>query len=323
MSYDIITIGGAYEDVFVEPEMNPKYDRSFTSGRGICFEFGEKIPLNAVYYEIGGSACNAAVGLSRLGFKTSLVSILGDDTPMVKVKERLIAENVDQNSLIISKKVQTGFSVIFSIDGERTIFVYHGVKDYSDLKIKKGIRAKWFFVTPLAHGTEDLEKRLIAEISEKGSLLAWNPGAEQIMQGASHYRHMLNCTSILFLNREEAIKFVDGSVRPQVDEAMKKLHLFGAKIVVVTNGKEGAKAYDGERFYEIKADERIKRVDATGAGDAFATGFLGKLIEANFKEKIDPNEIHKALKWGVKNSGSVVQYIGAQKGLLDRENISK
>lgn len=323
MNYDIVTIGDAFEDVFVEPEVNVKYDRSFASGKGICFEFGEKIPLNAVYYEIGGSACNAAVGLARLGYKTSLLSILGDDTPMVKVKERLISENVDQNSLIISKKIQTGFSVIFSIDGERTIFVFRGVRDYSDLKIKKGLRTRWFFITPLANDTKDLEKRVIAEVAEKGVNLAWNPGSKQIAQGVNHYRHMLNCTSILFLNREEAIKFVDGSVRPQVDEAMKKLHLFGAKIVVVTNGKEGAKAYDGKQFYDIKADERIKRVDATGAGDAFATGFLGKMIDINFKEEIDPENIHEALKWGVKNSGSVVQYIGAQKGLLGKKEIEE
>lgn len=324
MKYDITTIGDAVEDVFVEPELDIKYDRKFASGRGISFEFGEKIPLNAVHYEIGGSACNAAVGLTRLGFKAGIVTMMGEDTPMEKVISRLKSENVDQNQIVVSKKVQTGFSVIFSIDGDRTIFVYHGIKDYADLTMKKSLRSKWFFLTSLGENTIDIENRLVTEVSENNSLLAWNPGTLQITKGASKYQHLLKCTSILFLNREEALKFAGvTSIRPTTEEAMKKLHLLGAKIIVVTNGKEGAKAYDGDEFYEISANQRIKRVDATGAGDAFAIGVLGRLIDLDFKTKIDTGVIQDALRWGIANSNSVIKYIGAQKGLLSKKEISK
>ncbi|HLC43861.1 MAG TPA: PfkB family carbohydrate kinase [Patescibacteria group bacterium] len=323
MKYDIVTIGDATEDVFVQPALDVKYDRTFASGKGIVFEFGEKIPLNSVQYEIGGSACNAAVGLARLGYKTAIAGVVGDDTPKDKVIERLNTENVDQNSLTISKKVQTGFAVIFSIEGERTIFVYHSLRDYSDLKIKKNLKSKWFFVTPLGENTAEIEKRIIAEIAEHNSFFAWNPGSLQITQGASHFQHLLKCTSILFLNREETLKFTNSSLATRTEEAMKRLHHLGAKIVVVTNGKEGAKAYDGTEFYDIAADQRITRVDATGAGDAFASGFLGRLIDCDMKEKVDPDLIRSALKWGIKNSNSVIQSVGAQKGLLVKSQIEK
>ncbi len=322
MVYDVVTIGDATEDVFVQPALDVKYDRTFGSGRGIVFEFGEKIPLNSVQYEIGGSACNAAVGLSRFGYKTTIATVLGDDTPKDKVMERLNLENVDQNSLTISKKIQTGFAVIFSIEGERTIFVYHGLRDYSELKIKKNLKSKWFFVTPLGENTAEIEKRIVAEVAENNSFFAWNPGSLQITKGASHFQHLLKCTSILFLNREEAIKFTSSSLATKTDEAMKRLHHLGAKIVVVTNGKEGAKAYDGTDFYDIAADQRIRRVDATGAGDAFASGFLGRLIDSDMKEKVNPDLIREALKWGIKNSNSVIQTVGAQKGLLNRAVIA-
>jgi sugar/nucleoside kinase (ribokinase family) len=315
MKYDITTIGDAFEDVFVSPDMNVHSDRALGSGRGITFEFGEKIPLKSVNYEIGGSACNAAVGFSRLGYNASIVTLLGDDTPMNRILDRLTEEGVDRYNIIVDGKSQTGFSVIFNINGERTIFVYHAVKDYQNLRIRRGLKSKWYFIAPLGDKTETIEKRMIEDVAENGSLIAWNPGSLQIEKGASHFRHLLNCTSILFLNKEEAVKFVDFPVRPQIEEVIKKLYSYGPKIVVITNGKEGAKAYDGKEFYDISS-RPIQVTDSTGAGDAFAIGFLGRLMKEDWKAEIPQEAVKEALKWGIENSVSVIQHIGAQKGLL-------
>jgi len=322
MKFDITTIGDAFEDVFVEPAINVKYDRSFASGRGICFEFGEKIPLNSVQYEVGGSACNIAVGMARFDFKTNFVTAIGEDSPAEKILNKLIDENVVIQSIIQNSEIKTGFSVVFSIDGERTIFAYHALKDYSKLKLKKNLQSRWIFLTSLGQNTDEIEKNIIANVAEQSTLFAWNPGAIQISKGATHYRHLLKCTSILFLNREEAIKFANFSDRPEIHEVMKKLFHLGPKMVVVTNGREGACAFDGREFHDAKSDPLIQRIDATGAGDAFATGFLGRLIKSDWKNPISPDEINDALKWGIKNSESVIGYIGAQMGLLSKSEIT-
>lgn len=315
MKFDITTIGDAFEDVFVSPDLKVHSDRTLGSGRGITFEFGEKIPLKSVNYEIGGSACNGAVGFSRLGYKTSIVTLLGDDTPMNRILEKLDDEGVDRYNIIVDNKSQTGFSVIFNIDGERTIFTYHAIKDYEKLKIKKGLNSKWFFITPLGDKTEAIEKRMIGDVAEEGALIAWNPGSIQIEKGVSHFRHLLKCISVLFLNKEEAVKFVDFPVRPQIDELMVKLYSYGPRIIVVTNGKEGARAYDGKNFYNVNS-RPVQVADSTGAGDAFAVGFLGRIIKEDWKEEITGESIKDSLRWGIENSVSVIQHIGAQKGLL-------
>ncbi len=315
MKFDITTIGDAFEDVFVSPDLKVHSERTLGSGRGITFEFGEKIPLKSVNYEIGGSACNAAVGFSRLGYKASIVTLLGDDTPMNRVLDRLDEEGVDRYNIIVDNKSQTGFSVIFNINGERTIFTYHAVRDYQSLKIKKGLNSKWYFVAPMGDNTEEIEKRMVKDVAENGSFIAWNPGSIQIAKGASHFRHLLKCTSILFLNKEEAVKFVDFPVRPQIEELMMKLYSYGPKIVVVTNGKEGAKAYDGKEFYNVNS-RPVQVTDSTGAGDAFAIGFLGRLLKEDWKTDIPQESVKDALRWGIENSVSVIQNIGAQKGLL-------
>lgn len=324
MKFDITTIGDAFEDVFVTPDLSVCSDRTLASGKGITFELGEKVPLLSVDYDIGGSACNVAVGLSRLGYKTSLVTLLGDDTPRDKVIDRLNSDNVDMSNLVIDKKSKTGFSIIFNMHGERTIFVYHATKNHEELKVKKDLKSNWYFLASLGECAQELEQRLIKEAAENGSRIAWNPGSIQIEKGTSHFRHLLKCTSVLFLNREEAIKFVDFPIRPQIEEVMKKLYSYGPKIIVVTNGSEGAKAYDGNEFYEM--DSRPVQVkDSTGAGDAFAVGFLGRLMQEDWRKPIEQDSISDALNWGIENSVSVIQEIGGQKGLLkmniiDREN---
>jgi len=320
MKYDVVCIGDAFEDVFVEPNLKPEFSRSFASKQSISFELGEKVPLNSVDYEIGGSACNAAVGFSRLGYNSTIVSLLGDDTPKERVIERLEKENVDYDHLNISKKIQTGFSVIFRFEGERTIFVYHGVKDYSSLKIKKGLRFKWIYVSPLGENTEDIERRVIAEVSTHNSMFAWNPGSLQIAKGASHFKHLLMATNVLFLNKEEAIKFINLPVRPSMEQIFFKLHSYGPKIIVITNGKEGAYVSHRNIILNKEADQRLKKVDATGAGDSFAVGFLGKIMELDFNT-ISEQELNEALKWGTANSASVIRQIGAQRGLLTKEEI--
>lgn len=322
MKFDIVTIGDAFEDVFVTPDLSVRSDRILPSGKGIVFELGEKVPLQSVDYDIGGSACNTAVGFSRLGYETSIVTLLGDDTPRDKVLDRLNIEDVAVDNVIIDNKIKTGFSVVFNLNGDRTIFVYHAVKDYADLRLKKSLRSKWYFLAPLGENTDELEDRLIREAAENGALIAWNPGSIQIGKGASHFRHLLKCTSILFLNREEAIKFVDFPIRPQAEEVMQKLYSYGPRLVVVTDGKKGVKVYDGKEFFEMES-RPVQVKDSTGAGDAFAVGFLGRLIKEDWHDDIPKETIREALRWGTENSVSVIQSIGGQKGLLEKQEIEK
>ena len=323
--YDVISIGDAFEDILVLPQdLKVRHDHAFASGQSVSFELGEKIPLEDVDYEIGGSACNTAVAFSRLGLNSSLVTVVGDDSPSAKIFDRLCLEGVDCSHVITDKKMKTNFSVIFRLEQGRSIFIYHGLRDYNKLSLNKNLNARWFFLAPLGENTTHIENALIGASSERGSLLAWNPGAIQIKKGVSAYRELLKNISVLFLNREEAIKFLNYPVRPQNEEVLKKLQSLGPKIVVMTNGKEGVRAYDGENYYEMPAFKNVVRVDSTGAGDSLASSFLARLIIENW-DGLTPNQnmIYEALRWGIVNSNSVVTKIGAQPGLLSLDQLKK
>jgi len=323
--YEVITIGDSTEDIFVSAgEIKVRADGTYKSGVSATFEVGDKIPLDEMSYEVGGSACNVAVGLSRLGFTPSIATVIGQDTPAERILSRLQENDVDAENIIVEKNVQTSFSVIFRFKEGRTIFIYHGLKDYAKLRLKKGIKPEWIFLGPTGEGAEHVENDVIHFVSEKGSRLAWNPGTIQVSKGAEHCKHLLKNTEILFMNKEEAIKFIAHPVRPDAKTLMRRLHQFGPKIVAITEGKSGAHAFDGEKLYQIGALESTKCVDATGAGDSFTSGFLARIMEAVRDETLISEEIiEEALRWGIVNSNSVITSVGAQKGLLNREAIEE
>jgi sugar/nucleoside kinase (ribokinase family) len=322
MNTSVLTIGDAFEDVLVSPEdLKVRPDNTFASGKAVSFELGEKIPLSDVQYEIGGSACNTAVGFSRLGIRSSILTVLGDDTPAEKILERLNNEDVSIKNIIFDKNLKSNFSIIFRLTQGRSIFIYHSLKDYSCYRIKKNMIPKWIFLGPTGEGVEDLHKDIVATVAEKNTRLGWNPGALQIKDGAQKFSNLLKNTHVLFLNREEAIKFVKFPVHPSEDEVIKRLHSLGPKIVVITAGKRGATAFDGENLYKVSVIPHVERVDSTGAGDSFAVGFLGKLMHEHEVAQESEALIEEALKWGIVNSNSVITKIGAQAGLLSTAEI--
>jgi sugar/nucleoside kinase (ribokinase family) len=114
----------------------------------------------------------------------------------------------------------------------------------------------------------------------------------------------------LLLNREEALTLTQST---DIDDNFwKKLKKLGAKISAVTDGRNGAYVLTADDIY-FSPIINTKPVDETGAGDSFGSAFVAAL-----NHDLSPQE---ALFWGVKNSASVVSYLGAKAGLLTLRQI--
>jgi len=238
---------------------------------------GGKIPVKDIAWSLGGNAGNISVGLTRLGIQTALVTVFGDDDRGAWIKRELLKNNVNLEFSLI-KNQQSNLSVVVAARGERTIFSYHG----SELaEIKNLPQAKWYYLTsgnfPVPEGK-----------------IAFNPGLRDREKDLS----IAKKAEVLILNKEE----------------QEKLGVFGPKITVVTDGKNGAAVYEADQKILAKPALDVPVLETTGAGDAFTSGFLA----AMFYEK----DLETALDWGLKNSASVIQKIGAIEGLLNYERLS-
>jgi len=322
--YDVVTIGDAFQDLFVfSTDFKVLRDPSFKSGKSLSFDYGAKLDIEKIEYHSGGSAVNTSICFSKLGLASAIVTFIGPDSPAQKLMAEIEAAGVS-TGLVKNDKESTNTSIILSHKGDRTILSYHGERNFNDLALAKNLKASWFYLSPVGKQSEILENKIIQNIAKNGTGLIWNPAPRQIKQGAKAYRHLLHLCNILILNREEAITF-SACGRSEIEDCLKTFHDFGCKIIVVTDGKNGAKAYDGSVFYQIdpSPDERI---DATGAGDAFASAFSSRIILASSNDKAqnflpDKEIISEGLKWGTIVSGSVVGQVGANTGLLSKAEI--
>jgi sugar/nucleoside kinase (ribokinase family) len=118
---------------------------------------------------------------------------------------------------------------------------------------------------------------------------------------------------------EEAEKIIGGEKSETLElkkDLLKKMYDLGPKIVVITDGPEGAYAYDGKDTYFIKPYPDPKPpYSRTGAGDAFASTFVSAIILGKTLEE--------ALAWAGVNAMAVVQEVGANIGLLTRPKLEE
>lgn len=312
--FDIVCLGNVKIDQFLSIHEATSHLRLNPQTNELCLKYGEKIPIDDLKICLGGNPANVAVGLSRLGLKTSIVAEIGNDEFAETLIKGLQSEKIDTTLVKRTDNQKTSVSIIISFKNERTILSQQIRRTHNF--ILDVIETKWVYLTSLEDEWEDAYQKAYQLIKEKGANLAFNPGVRQIDGGYEKIKNILEITNILFLNKEEAIQIL----RIKDEELMIKdlldgLKQLGPKITIITDGKNGSFAMNenGEVFTQPIYETTI--VDKTGAGDAYASGFLAATL-SNLP-------IQTAMKWGTLNAGGTMSVIGAQNGLLSRARMEE
>ncbi|MFA5021209.1 MAG: PfkB family carbohydrate kinase [Patescibacteria group bacterium] len=310
--FDLVSIGGATVDLsFYSKEGELISAGKPASQKMLAFEYGAKIVADRVYTNCGGGASNSAVAASRLGLKTAVVCRIGNDDNGRLVLKNLKDNKVETGLIKIDRQAATGFSVILTIDNpakEHIAFIHRGANgELSANDFIADLPANWYYVTSLP---ADGWQAIMAKLIKTGKNIVWNPGNEQL-KDIGAVKKFLPKIRLLIINRREALEF---RKLKEIKGLLAYLQGLGPKLAVITNGANGVYAFDGQKYYYMKAASS-KIINTLGVGDAFGAGLTSALIyDKNIKE---------ALSWGIKNSASVVREIGAQKGLLTKKEIEK
>jgi len=316
----VITIGSVTEDlIFLAQENQILPGKSALCEKIMAFELGAKIPVGKIKTSMGGAGANVAAGLAKLGIGCRAnVAVGGDDTGK-KLRRNLQRTGVDVGLCQIVHESETDRSVILvdPIGRDRVIFYNRDAGRKLKLKEISQWKTEWVFISSLTEGWENKLGQILKLRKEKGVKVACNPGLLQLKAGIKFLSPLLKELSILFLNWDEALELALSDREfaqkyhqkaPTKKTVIKFLQGFGPKIVVITLGRRGSLTTDGYAY--IKAPTLSpKRVELTGAGDAYASGFLASWIR-------HPEDLKKATAWGMANAGSAVLYFGAEKGLL-------
>jgi ribokinase len=323
MKYDFIAVGGMVEDItfYTEEGVMIENNDDVLKQHLVGFELGAKIRIKEVSHFPGGGANNAAVCLSKLGFKTALLAAVGEDEAGKKMIKNLSDNKVDTRLVKVLRGKETGFTfVVINKNREHVAFVYRGANSQLEVtKIEAQMMhyAKWLYVSSLSGEWEKVLDRIFGV---KDALVAWNPGNAQLSAGAGHLHKYLKKTSVFMVNKDEAIELVmsEGKYKKKDDKffnetknlliALKEL---GPAAVIITDGGNGADFYDGEIFHREKSLHvpESKIADTTGVGDSFCATFAAGL------EMYEGDHV-RAMKLAMKNAAGNLKEAGAQNGLL-------
>ena len=305
--YDVITVGSATVDVFAKTHFSELIKIIDTKGESdlLAFPSGSKILIDDIEFTTGGGGTNTAVALSRLGHKVAFIGKLGQGTNSDFIHKDLAKEKIDL--LCAHGKGNAGYSVILeTLEHDRTILTHKGINDelkLEDIPFRK-LKAKWFyFGAMMGESFNTLEK--IAEFAQKNKIkIGFNPSTYLAEKGKSHLKKILDRTELLVLNKEEAALLVGND---SIQNLLLRMRGLGPKIVVITDGQNELFAADENHIYSA-IPPQSKRVDTTGAGDAFAASFLSGLIRNK--------GMVFAIKLGIINAQSVISHYGAKNILL-------
>ena len=303
--FDVISIGAATIDIFV------KSKDLISIPNLVGLKPSSKNEINQSLICSGGGATNSAVSFSRLGLKSSCISLIGQSYLNQFIYDDLKKNRVDDQFIFLQKSTTTDFSVILiNQDGSRSILTNRGETRLESrhipwTKIKK---TQWFYITSL-EGNLDLLEKIIGFAKENNIKICLNPGTREL---ASRRRitSLSKMVDVLLLNKEESEIFFDSKFDD--DKFFSLIHQQKLPLVTITNGRDGAYIFtDSRQFYSPIIN--TKPADETGAGDSFGSAFVSALIYNK-----SPQD---ALFWGIKNSASVVSYLGAKTGLLTMKQI--
>jgi sugar/nucleoside kinase (ribokinase family) len=148
--------------------------------------------------------------------------------------------------------------------------------------------------------------------------LAFQPGTFQIRAGVDKLSEIYKRAEIFFCNVEEAQEILRTS-ETDLPTLLAKIVSLGPKIVCITDSIRGAYCFDSTRIapensmWFVPCYPDKPAFERTGAGDAFASTVVAALALGQ--------SLETALLWAPINAMSVCLFVGAQKGLLPREQI--
>ena len=301
----IITVGAAIQDVFLSQSdaLTPVCESPEH-----CFarlDLGSKADVNQIHFSTGGGATNAAVTFSRQGHYASFMGAIGHDPAGQAVIADLDKENIDTHLVRYSPKYSTGYSVLLlASNGERTILTYRGASTHyheADFDLSEE-DADWIYVSTLA-GNMPMLHKLFQQAKRRDIKICFNPGKKELAQ-KDKLLGLLPDVDVLTLNKEEMQQLVSGEDL----EALVRRGLRLVPVVLVTDGVNGSIASDGKTIVRALMYDDRPSIDRTGAGDAFASGFLSEWARSG--------NLKNSVIMGSANASSVVMKIGAKAGIL-------
>ena len=267
----------------------------------------------------GGSPANIAMNIKRLGGNSALSSAVGNDGLGDFLINHLKNNNIDTR--YISKVNNSTSMVLVSKSKTTPVPIFYRGADYNlqyDDNIEyalKNCKIVHFSCWPISqkNSRQTIEK-VIDKAKENNILIGFDPNYHEMIweknhNGLEYIKNIISKVDIIKPSEVDAER-IFGCDTPE--NQVKKFIDLGAKLVIMTLGKDGAIVTNGDETLTFKTFA-TEIVDTTGAGDAFWSGFYTGLTKSY--------SLKDSLNLGFATSAFKLKHVGAIANLPTIEEI--
>jgi ribokinase len=297
--FDVVVVGGINSDFVLRGQSLPQP--------------GETVVLDEFFQGPGGKGANQAVAAARLGARVAMIGCVGDDERGDELLANLRAQKVETRFVARAKKTKSGIALILvDASGEKSIGAWMGANAKLSPAHIRSAREALLHCKTLLMQFEAPDSALLAAVK-----LAKKAGAKVILDPAPPRKilpELLPLLDVLRPNASEAqfqtgIPVTDRASARRAAEALMKR---GVNSVALQAG-DGADLFVWPGGEEYLPHFKVKSIDATGAGDAFAAALAVGIAEGK--------NLFEAGRMGSATAAIKTTKIGAQAGLPTRREL--
>ncbi|MBM7567688.1 PfkB family carbohydrate kinase [Paenibacillus sacheonensis] len=273
---------------------------------------GQEVFVDNMMMHVGGGAALFSLSLAKLGLGVAFNGVLGDDSNGSFIREQFAQYGIDTSQIQTSKTHQTGISIAFNPDTDRSFLSYMGSNQelaLERLDIEQIAQGRHVHLTGY-RGRENHEQFLaiVKRLKEKGVTLSCDVGWDDSGEWYEGIFELMRHIDVFLMNETEALHYTR---RERIADSLAIMADHGSHIVVKL-GSDGAVAMkDGVMTRHLAF--KVEAVDTTGAGDSFNAGYLYGFIQGF--------DVETSLKFGNACGAMSVGAYGGSTGTPDLEGL--
>ena len=271
----------------------------------------------------GGAPCNVLAMLNRLGHRTGFIGKVGRDMFGNQLEAALKEVGISTEGLIRDEKIHTTLAFVHTLKGgERDFSFYRNpgadmMLAESELNMHMLSHCRLFHFGSLSMTDEICRratKKAIETAKENGAVISFDPNLREPLWGSldaarEQIDYGMSQCDILKISDNE-IKWFTGE--RDYDKGAAYLQLkYPIRLILVSMGREGSRAYMGKKCVEVKSFLQENTIETTGAGDTFCACVLHYVLEHGFREYAE-DELREMLTF----ANAAASLITAKKGAL-------
>ena len=236
----------------------------------------------------GGSPANLAANMKRLGYRTAIVSCVGDDNLGKYLVEQVKNVGVDTQFVKYHKDEPSSIVLVSRTTGTPDFIPYRTADKmlfYTDIPDELLAKTSIFHTTCWPLSKQPSQKTVLGvakKAKDLGCILSADLNyAERVwpdrQEAHSVIREYLSLGSLIKLSDDDAERFYGKVVDKQ--KVIEDFHNWGAELICFTMGSKGSiVSTENGKNQIVNKPEAIRVLDATGAGDSFWAGFLAAYL---------------------------------------------